>query len=84
MARKSSAERAQQLVGGFATAKKKVVIQYGGIERKESEIMERIREDIEKKGVSDADITEVDVYIKPEDRSVYYVVNDDVNGSVFF
>ncbi|MBR4183377.1 MAG: hypothetical protein IKQ56_06115 [Lachnospiraceae bacterium] len=84
MARKSSTERAQQLVGGFATAKKKVVIQYGGIERKESEIMERIREDIEKKGVPDADITEVDVYIKPEDRSVYYVVNEDVNGSVFF
>ncbi len=84
MARKSSTARAQQLVGGFATAKKKVVIQYGGIERKESEILERIREDIEKKGVSDADITEVDIYIKPEDRSVYYVVNEDVNGSVFF
>ena len=84
MARKSSAERAQQLVGGFATAKKKVVIQYKGMERKESEIMERIREDIEKKGVNDADITEVDVYIKPEDRSVYYVVNEDINGSVFF
>ena len=84
MARKSSTERAQQLAGGFATAKKKVVIQYKGMERKESEIMERIREDIEKKGVSDADITEVDVYIKPEERSVYYVVNEDINGSVFF
>ena len=83
MARKSSTERAQQLVGGFATAKKKVVIRLIFPELTE-ERRKQLAKDIEKKGVSDADITEVDVYIKPEERSVYYVVNEEVNGSVFF
>ena len=36
------------------------------------------------KGLSDADFAKVDVYIKPEDQRVFYVINDEVNGSVEF
>ena len=46
MALKSSMERASKMAGGFATAKKNVVIQYQGRERMEQGLFEQIRKDI--------------------------------------
>ena len=73
MARKSSVERAQSVVGGFATAKKNIVIQYQGRERNQENLMQLIRRD-----------ALVDVYIKPEEQSVYYVINQQVEGKIAF
>ena len=42
MALKSSVERAEQKVGGFATARKKIVIQYQGMDKEESDILDAI------------------------------------------
>jgi hypothetical protein len=36
------------------------------------------------KGIDDADFCSVDVYIKPEEQKVFYVINKDVNGSIDF
>ncbi|MBQ3797677.1 MAG: hypothetical protein II842_15610 [Butyrivibrio sp.] len=84
MARKSSVERANEITGGFASAQKNIVVQYHEKERRTDELLQLIKKDAMSKGLSDADFTKVDVYIKPEDQRVFYVINGDVNGSVEF
>lgn len=84
MARKSSVERAQKKAGGFATAKKNVIIQYQGRERIEENLMNLIKKDVLSKGVRDEEIEVVDVYIKPEEQAVFYVVNKSIEGSIGF
>ena len=84
MARKSSVERAQMKAGGFATAKKNVIIQYQGRERIEENLMNLIKKDVLSKGVRDEEIEVVDVYIKPEEQAVFNVVNKSIEGSIGF
>ena len=84
MARKSSVERANKLTGGFATAPKNIVVQFAGKDRKTDEILDLIKTDAMAKGLKDEDFGKVDIYIKPEEQKVFYVVNDEVNGSIDF
>lgn len=84
MARKSSMERADKIAGGFARAKKNIVIQYQGRERTQQHLLDMIRQDVIAQGVSEDDILEVDVYIKPEEHSVFYVVNKETEGKIDF
>lgn len=42
------------------------------------------RDAIENHGITDDDITEVNVYIKPEENAVYYVINNKVQGQIEF
>ena len=84
MARKSSVERAQAIAGGFATAKKNITVQYQGRERAEDNLLALIKRDALNKGVKDEEIELVDVYIKPEEQSVFYVINKEVEGSIPF
>ena len=84
MALKSSVERAQKMAGGFATAKKTVVIQYEGRERLEQKLFDQVRSDILRQGVKDEEIEEVNIYIKPEESSVFYVVNKEIQGQIPF
>lgn len=84
MARKCSAERAAKAIGGFATAKKNIVIQFQGRERQEQNLLDQIKQDALNQGIKDEDIQELDVYIKPEEQLVYYVVNKEVNGQISF
>ena len=72
MARKCSAMRAEEKLGGFATAKKHITVQYNERERSVDNLLSLIRRDvIENHGISDEDITEVNVYIKPEENAVF-------------
>lgn len=84
MARQSSVKRAIEATGSFATAKKNVVVQYQNIDRKTDEILQQIKADVLAKGFSEADFNKVDAYIKPEEHKVFYVINDEINGSVDF
>lgn len=84
MARKDSVERAKEKVGGFATAKKNVVIQYQGKEKNENHIMQCVAQDVLKKGIKDEEIEVVDLYIKPEEQTIFYVINKDITGSIEF
>ena len=84
MARKSSVERANEMTGGFASAQKNIVVQFGERERRTDELLQLIRQDALSNGVKDADFDKVDVYIKPEEHKVFYVVNDKINGSIEF
>ncbi len=84
MARKSSVERANKLAGGFATAQKNIVIQFGDRERKADELLNIIKDDAISKGISDDEFDKIDVYVKPEEHKVFYVVNNEINGSIDF
>ncbi len=85
MARKISAMRAEEKLGGFATAKKHITVQYTERERSVDNLLSLIRRDaIENRGITDDDITEVNVYIKPEENAVYYVINNKVQGQIEF
>lgn len=84
MARKSSVERANKLTGGFATAPKSISVQYRDKDQKTDEILERVKSDAMQKGLKDEDFNKVNVYIKPEEQKVFYVINDEVNGSIDF
>ena len=84
MARKRSVERANRLTGGFATAPKTIVVQYENRDHRADDILDKIKADAISKGVRDEDFGKVDVYIKPEEHRVFYVVNDNLSGSVDF
>ena len=84
MARQSSVQRAIEATGSFATAQKNIVVQYHNRDRKTDEILLKIKEDALSKGFSEADFARIDVYIKPEDNKVFYVVNDKLSGSIDF
>ncbi len=84
MARRVSVERANEKAGGFATAKKNVTIQYQGRERLEENLMALIRRDALEKGMNDDEVEVVDVYIKPEEQAVFYVINKQLEGRIDF
>jgi len=84
MARKSSVERAIEATGGFKTASKNIVVQYQNMDRRMDDILQQIRNDVLFRGVNEADIAKVDVYIKPEEHKVFYVINEEINGSIDF
>lgn len=81
MARKCSVERAAQKSGGFARAEKNVVLQYQGREISERGILDRVKKAILAEGIQEEDIEYIDIYIKPEEEQVYYVVNKEQSGS---
>lgn len=84
MARKCSAERAAEMAGGFAAARKNIVIQYQGRERTMKHLLDTIRQDVLSQGIADEDIQELDVYVKPEEHGVFYVVNKETEGKIDF
>lgn len=84
MARKCSVERAALKVGGFATAKKNINIQYQGRERSVDNLLRLVKTDAANKGVKDEDIQEINVYIKPEEHAVFYVINKEYEGKIDF
>ena len=84
MARKQSVERANELTGGFAKAQKTIVVQFREKERRCDDLLQLIKQDALSKGLKDSDFEKVDVYVKPEEQKVFYVINNDVNGSVDF
>lgn len=66
-------------------AKKNVVetfIQFQGCEVSQEVIIERVKEQYVADGHKATEVKEVKLYIKPEDRAAYYVINDEYAGKV--
>ena len=55
----------------------KTVVQYNNKEIDMNEISSQIKEKLNAEGVT---VTELTMYVKPEDNAVYYVVNNDITG----
>ncbi len=73
--RKPAAKKAMELVP-------EVYLQYAGSEIEQSEIVNRIKEQYISEGHRAGNIKSLKVYLKPEERTAYYVINDKTAGRV--
>ncbi len=69
---------------GKAPAEKKVLIQYGGGEWNVADLEEKAIAAYVADGHRRGRITKLEIYIKPEERKIYYAVNDKTIGSTDF
>ena len=60
------------------------VVQALGKEVSMEETIERVKEAWTATGNKEADLKEISVYVKPEEKAIYYVVNGEVTGRVDF
>ena len=65
-------------------ARKEFFLQYGDCEVRMSDIETRVYEDLQKKGYAQTEIRSLQVYLKPEEKVAYYVVNQKETGKVGF
>ena len=64
--------------------KEEVYIQYNQHEVRTTDIIDRAKSDYVSKGNKITDIKEIQVYVKPTDNAVYYVVNHSQTGKIEF
>ena len=62
--------------------KYEVLIQYDGLESNLTEIYERVKKTYVEDGNDISTFKEIKLYIKPQDFTAYYVVNDNYTGKV--
>ena len=60
-----------------------VVVEFNGTQRKVDEIVDKIKNEWVAAGHRLSSIKSLDVYIKPEDYTAYYVINGKVTGKVW-
>lgn len=63
-----------------AAISEQIIVQFGGKELSGNDTMERAKQAYKDAGQTD-EVTSVTAYIKPEESKVYFVVNDDYQGS---
>ena len=59
-----------------------VILQYRGYEMNMDEVTERVKAHYVAKGNAPESIESMQIYVKPEDFTAYYVINDGVVGKV--
>lgn len=64
-----------------AEPKEEIVLQFGDQEVSMSAVSEKVRKSYAQSG-SQKELREVTIYVKPEDRKAYYVINGETEGSV--
>ena len=64
--------------------KVKAFVEYYGKQVEEKDIIARVKKAWTKSGKKVGDIKEMDLYIKPEENAVYYVINGSETGAVEF
>lgn len=60
-----------------------VVVEFNGTQRKVDEIVDKIKAEWVEAGHRVSTIKSLDVYIKPQDYTAYYVINGNVKGKVW-
>ena len=87
-AEKEVKEVAEKKPAAKRTTKKAVkstfVVQAAGKEVSMEDAITRVKEAWTATGNKEADLKEIAVYVKPEEKAIYYVVNGDVTGRVDF
>lgn len=78
--RKPASKTASKSAKAVTAPKETVKVQFGGDEYDFAEIKKAVEADY--KGKVKGKITAVEIYIKPEDKAIYYVVNSDFSGKV--
>ena len=82
-AAKKPAEKKAPAKAAKKEAEQEMILQFGGREIKEKDLYERIQQIwIEGYGKKAEELKSLKVYVKPEEFTAYYVINDDVAGSI--
>lgn len=64
--------------------KKTLYVQYNGKQVEEKEIVASVKKAWTEAGNKVGDIKTLEVYVKPEEDTVYYVINESESGKVEF
>lgn len=64
-------------------AETSIFVEYHGEQRKVEEIVDRIKDEWVSQGHRLSSIKTLNVYLKPEEFTAYYVINDKVSGKVW-
>ena len=81
--KKAAAEKKSPAKAAKKEAEQEMILQFGGREIKEKDLYERIQQIwIEGYGKKAEELKSLKVYVKPEEFTAYYVINDDVTGSI--
>ena len=81
--KKPAAEKKSPAKAAKKEAEQEMILQFGGREIKEKDLYERIQQIwIEGYGKKAEELKSLKVYVKPEEFTAYYVINDDVTGSI--
>ncbi len=68
----------------MATMKMKTFVEYNGKQVEEKELIANVKKVWVEAGNKVGDIKTLDLYIKPEEAAVYYVINEKESGSIEF
>ena len=80
--RKPAAKKAAAKPAKKEEAVTEIYVQYGPGESSVATVVEKIKAEYVEQGHRASSIKSLKVYLKPEDRSAYYVINDKVAGRV--
>ena len=73
---------AKQNEGGNKEMATEVILQYRGYEVNMDDVTERVKAHYVAKGNTPESIENMQIYVKPEDFTAYFVINDGVVGKV--
>ena len=82
-ATKKTAEKKAPVKTAKKAIEQEMILQFGGREIKEKDLYEKIRQIwMTGYGKKADELKSLKVYVKPEEFTAYYVINDDVTGSI--
>lgn len=81
-AKKAPAKKATPVKEAKAEIKTALYVQFAGNEVTEADIIDKVKAAYVAEGHKESAIKEINLYVKPEEYAVYYVINDKAIGKV--
>lgn len=81
-AKKAPAKKATPVKAAKAEIKTALYVQFAGNEATEADIIDKVKAAYVAEGQKESAIKEINLYVKPEEYAVYYVINDKAIGKV--
>lgn len=81
-AKKAPAKKATPVKAAKAEIKTALYVQFAGNEVTEADIIDKVKATYVAEGHKESAIKEINLYVKPEEYAVYYVINDKAIGKV--
>lgn len=81
-AKKAPAKKATPVKAAKAEIKTALYVQFTGNEVTEADIIDKVKAAYVAEGHKESAIKEINLYVKPEEYAVYYVINDKAIGKV--
>lgn len=79
---KEEAKKATPVKAAKAEIKTALYVQFAGNEVTEADIIDKVKAAYVAEGHKESAIKEINLYVKPEEYAVYYVINDKAIGKV--